>query len=103
MPELPIDLDKYRGSFALKATEARRHEVADFLARRRALLKHQQDLEMSYLESPAESWHEVCAQALYLIQVLAVEAGLQNGPRKKLVAQTADALARLCAAEMKEP
>lgn len=103
MTELPVDLDQYRGAFALKATEARRHKVGDFLARKRELLKRQQELEKSYLESPAQTWPEVGTQALYLIQILATAASPQSRSHKKLVEQTTEALTRLCAAESEKP
>ncbi len=102
MPDLPVDLDKYRGANAQKATEARCHDIVEFLARTHALKEQQQELERSYLKSSASTWPEVGARALYLLEVFAAESGALSGTRKKLLVQTRDALTRLYAAEEKK-
>jgi hypothetical protein len=84
MTEQAIDLDRYRGTAAQKATELRRL-LADVQANEKVLRLRQDKLETRLLAAPAANWPEAADKARYLLKLFA-SLSEQDPRRLKLIA-----------------
>lgn len=98
MTEHTVDLDKYRGMAAQKATELRR--IVSEVAADRAKLKARQDeLEKFLLAAPAAGWPEAAEKVRYILSLFAATPEAQDPRRKTLIASLLADLERLLGEE----
>src|SRR5947209_18398367 len=94
MTDRPVDLDRYRGMSAQKATEARRL-LADVRANEKALRERRDELEAHLLAAPASNWPEAAEKAYYLLTLFAETPQGQDARKQALIAAVLEDFARL--------
>jgi hypothetical protein len=94
MTETPIDLDRYRGMSAQKATEARRL-LAEVKANEKTLRERRDELEAHLLAAPASNWTEAAEKAHYLLSLFADTPSGQDPRRQALIVAVLEDFARL--------
>jgi hypothetical protein len=102
MIDRPVNLDKYRGMTAQKATEARRL-LAEVQANEKALRERRDELEAHLLAAPASSWPDAAGKAHYLLDLFAETTQGQDPRRRALIAAVLEDFARLSDAESDRP
>jgi hypothetical protein len=90
----PLDLDKYRGMAAQKATDIRRI-LADLERNAKDLRERQGVLETQLLSVPAASWPEVAAKSRYVLNLYAAGLAPADTHHRDLVAAVLADFARL--------
>jgi hypothetical protein len=90
----PLDLDKYRGMAAQKATDIRR-VLADAENNARELRDRQRVLENQLLSVSATSWPEAAAKARYVLNLYAAGLAPADSHHRDLVAAVFADFARL--------
>lgn len=94
MTDDPIALDQHRGMAAQRATDMRRRH-GKVAADQAAMRNRRQELEQSFLATPATSWPEAGEKARYLITLFAETSAAQDRRRQELIASVLDDLDRL--------
>ena len=94
MDDKPVDLDRYRGMAAQKATDLRR-ALAEVENNARNLREQQGVLEKDLLLIPATSWAEAAAKARYVLNLYAAGLGPADTHHRDLVAAVLADFARL--------
>ena len=94
MDDKPVDLDRYRGMAAQKATDLRR-ALAEVENNARNLREQQGVLEKDLLLIPATSWAEAAAKARYVLNLYAAGLGPADTHHRDLVAALLADFARL--------
>jgi hypothetical protein len=94
MTDKPVDLDRYRGMAAQKATELRRL-MADVEANNKALRQKQDELEAHLVAAPAANWPEAAEKARYVLTLFADTLAAEDTRRQKLIATVLADLERL--------
>jgi hypothetical protein len=90
----PLDLDKYRGMAAQKATDIRRI-LADVESNAKDLRERQGILENQLLSIPAASWPEAAAKSRYVLNLYAAGLAAADTHHRDLVAAVLADFARL--------
>jgi hypothetical protein len=90
----PLDLDKYRGMAAQKATDIRRI-LADVENNANELRERQGVLENQLLSTPAASWPEAAAKSRYILNLYAAGLSVADTHHRDLVAAVLADFARL--------
>jgi hypothetical protein len=98
----PVDLDRYRGMAAQKATEARRL-LAEVRANELELRERRHELEAHLLAAPASNWPEAAEKAYYLLSLFAETLQGQDPRRQALIAAVLEDFARLSGASSDRP
>ena len=80
----PLDLDRYRGMAAQKATDIRRI-LAEVENKARGLRERQGVLESQLLAVPAASWPEAAAKARYVLNLYVAELARADTHHRDLV------------------
>jgi hypothetical protein len=90
----PLDLDRYRGMAAQKATDIRRI-LADVESNAKDQRDRQGVLESQLLSVPAASWPEAAAKARYILNLYAAGLAPADTHHRDLVAAVLADFARL--------
>jgi hypothetical protein len=90
----PLDLDKYRGIAAQKATDIRRI-LADVESNTKDLRARQGVLETQLLSVPATSWPEAAAKSRYVLNLYAAGLAPADTHHRDLIAAVLADFARL--------
>jgi hypothetical protein len=85
MSDGPLDLDKYRGMSAQKATDIRRI-LADVEHNAKELRERQGIVEKELLSAPSASWPEAAAKARYVLNLYAAGLAPADTHHRDLVA-----------------
>lgn len=85
MSDTPLDLDRYRGMAAQKATDIRRI-LADVESNAKDLRERQGILENQLLSVPAASWPEAAAKSRYVLNLYAAGLASSDTHHRDLVA-----------------
>jgi hypothetical protein len=83
--EIPIELDKHRGTAAQKATDIRRG-LAEIEANAKLLRDMQGVVEIQILAAPATSWPEAVAKASYVLNLYSAGLAPTDTHHRDLVA-----------------
>ena len=94
MNDKPLDLDRYRGLAAQKATDIRRI-LADVESNAKELRDRQGVVEHQLMSAPAESWPEAAAKARYVLNLYAAGLAPSDTHHRDLVAAVLADFARL--------
>jgi len=94
MSDGPLDLDKYRGMSAQKATDIRRI-LADVEHNAKELRDRQAIVEKELLSARAASWPEAAAKARYVLNLYAAGLAAADTHHRDLVAAVLADFARL--------
>jgi hypothetical protein len=98
MTERPVDLDRYRGMAAQKATEVRRR-LAEVQANEKVLRQRRHELETHLLAAPASNWSEAAEKAYYVLSLFAETPQGQDPRKQALIAAVLEDFARLSSAD----
>ena len=94
MSDKPLDLDKYRGMAAQKATDLRRI-LTDLERNAKDLRERQGVLETQLLSVPAASWPEAAAKSRYVLNLYAAGLAPADTHHRDLVAAVLADFSRL--------
>jgi hypothetical protein len=84
MGDEPVDLDKYRGMAAQKATDIRR-VVADVESHAEELRERQKVIEDHIVAEPAASWPDAAAKARYVLNLYAASLDARDTRHRQLI------------------
>ncbi len=87
MNEKPTDIDSHRDKAGQKIVNLRRAQLERNQPVHASQTVRSEDIEQSFLDTPARSWSDVAAKVKYLLEIFSATPEAAQPRRKKLVSQ----------------